>query len=45
MQQQRRADVLWIGDDEVKDFERIRDEAKSHKRDVPEQIKQILKGG
>jgi len=43
MQQQRRADLVWI-DDEVKDFERIRGEAASHRRSIPEEIKHILKG-
>jgi hypothetical protein len=42
MQQQRRADLVWIGD-EVKDFERLKDEAKRHQRSVPEQIKRIVK--
>jgi hypothetical protein len=43
MQQQRRADLVWIGD-EVNDFERIRREAKRHQRSVPEEIKRFLKG-
>jgi HNH endonuclease len=42
MQQQRRADLVWIGD-EVMDFERIRGEAVRHQRTVPEEIIQILK--
>jgi plasmid stability protein len=43
MQQQRRADLVWIGD-EIKDFERIRGEAARHRRSMPEEIKDILKG-
>lgn len=42
MQEQRRADVVWIGT-EVKDFERIRTDARRHGRSVPEQIKDALK--
>ena len=40
--QQRRAEVVWIGD-EVEDFERIRHEANRHERSVPEEIKGLLK--
>lgn len=42
MQQQRRADLIWIGD-EVKDFERLRRAAKQHNRSVPDEIKNIVK--
>lgn len=41
MQQQRRVDLVWIGD-EVTDFERVRDEAERHQKSVPEEIKCIL---
>jgi len=43
MEEQRRADLVWIGD-EVKDFERIKREAEQHERSVPEEIKRIVKG-
>jgi hypothetical protein len=43
MQQQRRVDLVWIGD-EVQDFERIKDEAVRHQRSVPEEMKDVLKG-
>lgn len=43
MQQERRANLVWLGD-EVKDFERIRREAKRNQRSVPEEIKRIVKG-
>jgi hypothetical protein len=43
MQQQRRADLVWIGG-EVNDFERIRRKARDHERSVPEEIKRILRG-
>jgi hypothetical protein len=43
MEQQRRADLVWIGD-EVKDFERLKREAERHKTSVPEEIKRIVKG-
>jgi hypothetical protein len=43
MQQQRRVDLVWIGD-EVKDFVRIKREAKRHQRSIPDEIKQVLKG-
>lgn len=42
MQQQRRVDLVWIGN-EVKDFEQIKQEAKHHKISISEQIKRILK--
>lgn len=42
MQQQRRVEILWVGD-EVTDFERVSDEAERHQRSVPEEIKRILK--
>ena len=42
MQQQRRADLVWIGD-EVKDFERIQHSAEHHNRSVLEEIKLSLK--
>ena len=42
MQQQRRADVVWIGD-EVQDFERLRHQARRHHTTVPTEIKNIVK--
>jgi len=42
MQQQRRADLVWTGD-EVKDFDRLRREAGRHSRSVPDEIKNIVK--
>jgi len=42
MRQQRRADVVWVGD-EVEDFERLRREAEQHKKSVPEEIKNIVR--
>lgn len=42
MQQQRRADLVWSGD-EVKDFERILRRAKYHARSVSDEIKLSLK--
>jgi hypothetical protein len=42
MQQQRRVDLVWIGD-EVKDFEQIRNQAMQHRRSVPDEMKRILK--
>jgi hypothetical protein len=42
MQQQRRLDLVWIGN-EVNDFERIRAEATRQGRDLPDQIKRALK--
>ena len=42
MQPQRRADLVWIGD-EVNDFEQIRLEAEQNQRSVPEHMKQIMK--
>jgi 5-methylcytosine-specific restriction endonuclease McrA len=42
MQQQRRADLVWIGD-EVKDFERIQRTAEHHSRSVSDEIKLSLK--
>jgi hypothetical protein len=42
MQEQRRADVVWIGE-EVRDFQRLRAEAERHGRTVPDEIKQVLK--
>jgi len=42
-QQQRRADVVWIGD-EVRDFEPLQRAAERNGRSVPEEIKQIVKG-
>lgn len=44
MEEQRRADLVWIGD-EVRDFERLKREAERHERSVPEEIKRIVKGG
>jgi hypothetical protein len=41
--QQRRADLVWIGD-EVKDFERLKREAERRNKSVPEEIKRIVKG-
>jgi hypothetical protein len=43
MEEQRREDLVWIGD-EVRDFERVRREAERHERSVPEEIKRIVKG-
>ncbi len=42
MQQQRRTELVWVGD-EVKDFERIKREAKRDAISVPEEIKRLLK--
>jgi len=42
MRQQRRADLVWIGD-EVKEFDRLRREAERHHRSVPDEIKNIVK--
>lgn len=42
MNQQRRAEIVW-SDNEVSDFERIRDAADSHKVSLSEKIKEILK--
>jgi hypothetical protein len=42
MLQQRRADIVWIGD-EVKAFEHIQREAELHHRSVPDEIKLSLK--
>lgn len=42
MQQQRRADLVWIGD-EVKDFDRLKEDAEHHQRSVPDEIKRLLK--
>jgi len=42
MRQERRADIVWIGD-EVKDYERLRREAGRHKRNVTDEIKISLK--
>jgi hypothetical protein len=42
MQQQRRVDLIWIGN-EVEDFERLRRLAKRHQRSVPGEIKNIVK--
>ena len=42
MEQQRRADVVWIGD-EVKDLERLRRDAKRGLRSIPEEIKTVVK--
>ena len=42
MRQQRRADVVWMGD-EVRDFERLSRDAARHKKSVPDEIKSILK--
>jgi hypothetical protein len=42
MQRQSRADLVWVGD-EVKDFERIKREAKRHAISVPQEIKRLLK--
>jgi hypothetical protein len=44
MEPQRRVDLVWIGD-EVSQFERIKIKATSHKRSVPDEIKQLLKRG
>lgn len=43
MQEQRRIDLVWVGD-EVKDFEQIRQEAARHQRSVSEEIKRVIKG-
>jgi hypothetical protein len=43
MQQERRADIVWTGN-EVSDFEQVKREAVRHQRSVPEEIKRILKG-
>ena len=42
MQQQRRVDLVWMGD-EVTEFERVRDEAERHRRSVSGEIKRIIK--
>jgi len=42
MERERRADVVWTGD-EVQDYERLRRESKKNRRTVPEQIKAILR--
>jgi hypothetical protein len=42
MQQHRRVELVWIGDD-VQEFERVRAAALKHQRAMPEEIKQILK--
>lgn len=42
MQQQRRVDLVWI-DDEVTDFERVREEAEHHQTSISEEIKRILR--
>ena len=42
MRQQRRADLVWVGD-EVEDFDRLRREAERHRRSVPDEIKKIVK--
>jgi hypothetical protein len=42
LRQQRRVDLVWTGD-EVRDFDRIRDEARRHRGSVPEEIKRIVK--
>ena len=43
-QQQRRADVLWQ-DDEVADYERLREKARRAAEAVPEYIKRLLRNG
>lgn len=42
MQQERRVDLIWIGE-EVTEFERVKGEAKRHQKSVTEEIKRILK--
>lgn len=42
MQQQRRADVVWAGG-EVKEFEKLRREARKNRKSVPDQIKTIIR--
>ncbi len=42
MQTQRRADLVWVGD-EVNDFDRIKIQAEKNQRTVAEQIKRIVK--
>jgi HNH endonuclease len=42
MQRQRRADLVWIGD-EVKEFDRLRREAERHRRSISDEIKNIVK--
>jgi len=43
LQQQRRADLVWIGE-EVNDFDRIKREAQRNQLGLSEHIKRILKG-
>lgn len=42
MQEQRRVDLVWIGD-EVANFDKIKTEANSHGRSVQQEIKETLK--
>ena len=42
MQEQRRADIVWAGD-ELKDFDRIQRDASRNQRSVSEEIKLLLK--
>lgn len=42
MQRERRADVVWTGN-EVKDFERLQREAKRNQRSVSDEIKAVIK--
>ena len=42
MLQQRRADLVWIGE-EIKDFDRIQEDANRHNRSVPDEIKNSMK--
>jgi len=42
MERERRADLIWIGD-EVQNYERLRRESEKSRRTVPEQIKEILR--
>ena len=42
MEPQRRADLIWIGE-EVLDYERIRKQSEMIGKTVPEQIKEIIR--
>lgn len=42
MQQERRADLVWTGN-EIKDFDRLRNEAERHHRSVPDEIKNVVR--
>jgi len=42
MQEQRRADLVWIGE-EVKDFEQLKVDAERNRRTIPRHIKEMMK--